>query len=253
MDYLELCESITEEIEDEINDLIGKKEASRQIRIGADDKPTRLIDNRAEKAAMNLLKSEDVLLITEESGKVDFGEPECAVILDPVDGTFNATKDIPFYSVSVAVADLDLSKIKFGYIKDIPRDNIYYANRDKSYLNGNEISVSQESELAKSSVSYYSYGVDKYKKSRLDQFVDRVRTLGCISLEMCYVASGKLEGFVDVRGAGVMDIAAASLIVRSAGGSFEVFSSNFPSKKVKKSTKSVASNGLVHEDIKGVL
>ncbi|WGI17368.1 inositol monophosphatase family protein [Methanonatronarchaeum sp. AMET-Sl] len=250
MKHQKICKEVAEEIEKNVKHLIGTKKASKTVSIGADGKPTKKIDLVAEKTAINYLSNKNIQLITEETGVHNFGKPEYTVILDPIDGTYNATNKIPFYSTSIAIADKKIKKIKYGYVKNLENGNTYTSNGHTTKYNNQKITTSDTEKLKNSSISYYGYQkTHRLEKERLNEQVHRVRTLGCISLEMCYVAAGKLDAFIDIRGAGSTDIAAGSIIIKGAGGSFHPISKKFPTKNVKKQIKTIATNGKINQEI----
>ena len=75
--------------------------------MGADGTPTTEIDIAAEDAIMEVLKADgrSMKILSEELGELVIGKsPEFALVLDPLDGTYNASSGIPFYNVSIAVA-----------------------------------------------------------------------------------------------------------------------------------------------------
>jgi len=95
-------------------------------------------------------------IISEELGELVLGDsPEFSIVLDPLDGTYNSSVDIPFYSLSLAVSSYDLSELRFGYVSNFALPEEYYANSGKgAYLNGKKIRTSHNSEL-KNCVSAY--------------------------------------------------------------------------------------------------
>jgi myo-inositol-1(or 4)-monophosphatase len=101
-------------------------------------------------------------------------------------------------------------------------------------------------------VSVYGYHPHVTKTTNLCQAVRRIRILGCVSLELCYVASGKLDAFVDVRGSlRLTDVAAGKLIVEEAGGkvSDEKGCKLILQDNVVNRVHMVATNGLLHQQI----
>ncbi|MCK4651827.1 MAG: bifunctional fructose-bisphosphatase/inositol-phosphate phosphatase [Methanosarcinales archaeon] len=233
MDLLTRCTEISAAITDAIEPLIGTPESGMELYTGADGTPTKKIDEIAENAAIDVLKADGrkILLISEECGeKVIFGDlrsPDVrksdidfTVVLDPLDGTFNVVAGIPFYSVSIAIGGSDLSDISLGFIENLHSGDVYYAEAGKgAYCNKKRIGVSGVSEMQKLSVTAYAYRTDSTKVVDLGRIVRRIRVLGCSSLELCYVASGVLDAFVDFRRyLRITDIAAGKLIVEESGG-----------------------------------
>jgi fructose-1,6-bisphosphatase/inositol monophosphatase family enzyme len=189
------------------------------IGIGADGTPTKYIDKIAEDAAIKFLKKSDlkVNLLSEEAGFLDFNG-EYTFVLDPVDGTRNAYRGIPFFSVSLGIGKSSLSDIEFGIVKNIPNGNIYLAEKNQgAYLDNKRIMVPDVP--CKTLISSLTLGknFDEVTLALADK--DIVRSLGSASLEMCMVATGALDFYIVgneyIR---VIDIAAATLILREAGG-----------------------------------
>jgi myo-inositol-1(or 4)-monophosphatase len=233
MDLLALCTDISAAITDAIEPVIGTPESGMELYTGADGTPTKKIDEMAENAAIDVLKADGrkILLISEECGeKVIFGDlrsqdiPESdvdfTVVLDPLDGTFNVVAGIPFYSVSIAIGRTDLTDISLGFIENLHSGDVYHAEAGKgAYCNKRRINVSEVSELQKLSVTAYAYRTDSTKVIELGRVVRRIRVLGCSSLELCYVASGVLDAFVDFRRyLRITDIAAGKIIIEESGG-----------------------------------
>ncbi len=189
------------------------------VGIGADGTPTKYIDKIAEDIAMKALKKSkiDVNLLSEEVGFIDNGA-DYTFVLDPVDGTRNACRGIPFYSVSLAIGRKKLSDINYGIVKNIPTGDVFIAEKGHgSFLNKTSIAVPEIPE--KQILSSITLGVNSDEKTILLAKRDKVRSLGSASLEMCMVAMGGLDFFIVGREyLRVTDIAASTLIVREAGG-----------------------------------
>jgi myo-inositol-1(or 4)-monophosphatase len=175
------------------------------------------------------------------------------IVIDPLDGTYNSSVGIPFYSLSIAITSFDLSDLKFGYVSNLALPEEYYAEAGKgAYLNGQKIKTSLNSELMELCVSVYGYRQNVERTRRIYKNVRRVRLFGSVALELCYVASGRLDALVDVRRAlRVTDVAAGQLILTEAGGL--VTDGNGNSLKLPDNVTSriemVASNGYVHEKL----
>ncbi len=104
LNYYVLCNDVAISIEHAVSDLIGKSDAGKTLRIGADGTPTAKIDEVAENAAVGVLEAEGrpMRLVSEELGEKLIGKnPEFTFVLDPIDGTFNAVNNIPFFCVPV--------------------------------------------------------------------------------------------------------------------------------------------------------
>lgn len=234
--------------------LIGKPEAGVTLRIGADGTPTEKIDEVAENAALSVLEEDgrSMRFVSEELGEKIIGKkPEFTFVLDPIDGTFNAVNNIPFFCVPIAIGSSDLSDIRYGYVKNLINGNIYTAEKGKgALLNNKRIHVSSYTKLPQLSVISYSHRPNAVAINNHN--VRRVRVFGCAALELCYVASGIFDAFIDMRGMlRITDIAAGKLIVEEAGG---VISDGKGAPlstplDVRQRVNVVASNGRVHNEL----
>lgn len=219
---------IVKEIVAEIARAVQKldlKEASKIIRRSSYD-VTRVIDEVAESAALKLLQTQNEFnLLTEESGFHDFSGTK-TLVLDPIDGTFNAISGIPFYSVSIAVGKAKLSDVEYGFVKNLATGEEFEAERDKgAWLNRKPIKVK------KFNPDYATFSVylGKYATRKSYEFAHkakRIRFLGCASLDLCLVANGTFDAYCQcgypLR---ITDLAAGALILREAGG--EIYDDNF--------------------------
>src|SRR3989454_3642890 len=110
---------------------------------GADGAPSTRIDRVAEEAVLRVLDYEDARLnvLSEEAGFVDRGG-DAPLILDPIDGTHNALRGGPAYSVSIAIGRARLADVEEGLVPDLVSRATYYApKRHGPELNGPPIPV----------------------------------------------------------------------------------------------------------------
>ncbi|MFQ5888388.1 MAG: bifunctional fructose-bisphosphatase/inositol-phosphate phosphatase [Candidatus Hydrothermarchaeales archaeon] len=224
---LELSENLALGIERSIRPLIGNKKSADVLYIGADGTPTKRIDDVAEKAAIDFLKSTDIpmVVLSEEKGRVLLDEdPEYICVLDPLDGTVNAIKNIPIYNTSIAFApykeDATLEDIEYGLVMDLFNNNIFKAEKgERAMMNGKEITASDTEEIEKSTLSLYIKPGELKTVEALIKKSKRIRCLGSVALELCYVANGGYEGMIDLRHLlKVTDIAAGKIMVEESGG-----------------------------------
>lgn len=254
--FLKLCQEAFKAAYDATFELVGTDSASSFVGMGADGTPTTSIDQVAEDAIVEALKADgrSMRVLSEELGELIIGKsPEFSVVLDPLDGTYNASSGIPFYSVSIAFASHDLSDLRFGYVSNLALKEEFHAEAGKgAYLNGKTIRPSHNSDLKSLCASVYGYRQNVERTRKIYSNIRRVRLFGSVALELCYVASGRLDAFVDVRRAlRVTDVAAGQLILEEAGGSVTDGYGNLlrlPD-NVTARVDMVASNGHVHEKI----
>ncbi len=175
-------------------------------------------------------------------------------LLDPVDGTTNYAHGFPYYCVSVGLECE--GRIIVGAVYNPVLDELFSAERGQgATLNGVPIRVSSVDELRRSLLTTgFPYSVIQ-KGSNLEHFkaflllCQAVRRAGSAALDLCHVACGRYDGFWEA-GLSAWDVAAGSLIVEEAGGrmsdyrgqAFDVYGK-----------KLLASNGRLHEAMRGVL
>lgn len=266
--WREISHKIIHEVENAISPLVGQKTSGEIVKMGADGTPTKLIDEVAEEKVIEILKStgKSVTLISEEIGELKIGNKRSEVIfvIDPLDGTVNALKNIPVYGISIAIADasikpleeLTLGDIEMGFVKNLANCNLYEAFKDNGvYLNDKYVSPSIQDNLADSSIGAYILGDNRI--SKLSNTVRRIRLLGSVAIELCYVADGTYDAFLDIRGnVRIIDIAASKLIIEESGGIItDENGKNLNNKlNVKERTSVIASGNLkIHRDIINVI
>ena len=192
---------------------------AKTVGVSACGSPTSYIDQVAEDAAIKILEKSEVKvnLLSEEKGFVDFGG-SYIFVLDPVDGTRNAYRGIPFYSVSLAVGTSKISDIQYGIVKNIPTGDLFTAEKKSgAFLNNTRIRVCEMPSVEM--LSSISLGKNYTPRAGALSKKGNVRSFGSASLELCLVANNALDYFfVGKEILRVVDIAAATLIVREAGG-----------------------------------
>jgi myo-inositol-1(or 4)-monophosphatase len=248
--FLSVCDEIGEILMQKLPSLVGSVYGGEELCIGADNTPTERIDRVAEDLVLSVFREKKVCrsLLSEEAGMVSIGGDIGIAYLDPVDGTFNAVSGIPFYALSIAFSDGE--QVIAGYVKNLANSETFTAIRGKgAYLNGNPIRVSTETMLDHSAMSVYAKKFDMTRMMQLGHKIRRWRLLGASALELCYVACGRLDGFVDMRSTlRVTDAAAGILICQEAGGRVTLPDGNpvqFPD-NVTSGRCVVATNRVIH-------
>ncbi len=201
------------------------EEQRRVVGVGASGDKTLAIDRDAEAAAIDcLLQAGDVRIVSEEKGEVGSRRSRWTVLLDPVDGSSNFERGIPFYCTSFAVVEgTRLRETKYALVRNLVNGETFYAERGRGAKKNNKvIATSSVSELPESVVAIDVSRASSDVLRRLIPLIASVKRqvhLGANALELCLLAEGKVEAFVDVRGAiRVTDLAGGRLIVKEAGG-----------------------------------
>ena len=153
-------------------------------------------------------KKDHYSLLSEESGFINKKDNNNIWIIDPIDGTTNFLHGIPHFAICIALQSN--KEIVSGLIFDPIKDEMFFAEKNMgAFLNNQRLKVSSKNSLEECLFSSNQEGV---KFSNLN-----MRCSGCASLDLAYVASGRLDGFFHNH-INIWDIAAGSLLVREAGG-----------------------------------
>jgi len=228
---LSLLKEIASHVFAEVKPLAGTPKAGEVVGKGAGGDTTKLIDQVAEKVVFAELEqnSIDCTIVSEEYGTKNIGDEhrakETYIVVDSIDGTNNALRGIPFYAFSIAVAKgRDLSSIHIALVADITQGISYWAVKgngaasDLAPLRTSTLSNLQEA-LVGIDLSAIRDEAALKRLAGLILNTSHTRHLGANALELCYLAAGKLDAFVDLRNRlRITDVAAAYLIVREAGG-----------------------------------
>ena len=178
-------------------------------------------DHAAEKAVIQRLAAHDpnVPVLAEESAKAAIRKAERLWVVDPIDGTLNFSRAIPFYCVVIAYVEGGLTRAAAVHA---PRTGETFAASQGrgATRNGVAISVGSVTKLSEAFVvASLGFGGTKKKDSRfvaLNSTCARLRVLGSAALEMCYVAMGTFDLFVH-EALSPWDVAASAFIAREAG------------------------------------
>jgi myo-inositol-1(or 4)-monophosphatase len=216
-------------VQEKIKPLLKKTDRPQpDLGIGAGGDPVKNIDLAAESAIVSSLRNQEIAftLISEESGIVEYGESphQCYVTADPIDGTTNLIRGVPFYATSIAVStEPTLTRVHTALVTDLFHGTTYTAQKGcGAYRDDRRIrpSTTTSMEEAVIGVDLNSYMIQNIAP-RLTKLIGKtkhVRHFGANALELCYVADGTTDAFIDIRGKlRTTDMAAAWLIIREAG------------------------------------
>ena len=210
--------------------LIGTESGNEKFEVGAGGDISRKIDLEAEATVFEVLDEYDFrpTVIAEEAGIVEGYDGY--LLVDAVDGTTNASRAIPFVCCSLAFStDVTLSSVQAAAIIDLSNRDLYHAKYGMgSYKNDIAIRVNKSTANCESSefddiiIGLNLSGVDSGSMIKLLKVVSKskhIRQFGANALELCYLASGLLDAYIDLREKiRVTDVAAAYLVVKEAGG-----------------------------------
>ena len=187
------------------------------------------LDVRCQKTIERALrKAFPTLPILGEEGTL--GDPEAPVrwVVDPIDGTVNFSYGIPHACVSIALQERHGREFRSiaGVVYDPFTDEMWTAIRGRTArLNGRIIRVSRRAKLSESIVAL-GFAKQRFTLNRmlptfngLIHRVRKIRIMGAAALSLVYVATGRMDAYVEY-GLRLWDIAAGGLIIECAGGEF---------------------------------
>jgi myo-inositol-1(or 4)-monophosphatase len=198
---------------------------ARKMGRGEGGDMTLAIDAAVEDALFAELETLGVGLcaVSEERGLVEIGGGgPTRVVIDPIDGSLNAKRRLPFYSLSIAVAGGDdMASVEFGYVTNFPTGEEWSATRGEgAYLDGERLEPADDDTpleiLGVESANPWLVANGAHAIAGTE--AHRLRMIGSIALSLCFVASARFDGMLCLRPARSVDAAAGQLIVREAGG-----------------------------------
>jgi myo-inositol-1(or 4)-monophosphatase len=227
--WLDTCRLCVADIRAALERLPTRLEREPVLRRGEGGDDTTAIDQAAEDAAVERLAAtgESFVLVSEELGERAFGiGGERRVVLDPIDGSVNAKRGIPFFSFSLAVAEgPTMGDVVFAYVHDFGTGEEWTADRGRgAYLDGQPLAGF----LPKEAIEILSFEgtTTPAIAARIEDVVGlagRVRVMGSLALSLCHLAAGRVDAVCSLKAARSVDIAAAQLLVREQGLAIDLF------------------------------
>jgi myo-inositol-1(or 4)-monophosphatase len=227
--WLDMCRLCVADIKEVLERLPTRAEREPVLRRGEGGDDTTAIDQAAEDAVVARLDAsgESFVLDSEELGSRTFGTggPR-TVVVDPIDGSVNAKRGIPFFSFSLAVADgPTMGDVVFGYVYDFGTGEEWTANRGGgAFLNGTALGAV----LPKERIEILSFegtttAAIAERAADAARVAERLRVMGSLALSLCHLAAGRVDAVCSLKPARSVDIAAAQLLVRECGLAIELF------------------------------
>ena len=187
--------------------------------------------------------------VTEE-GSATYHDEQYWWVVDPLDGTTNFIHRFPPYCVSIALCRGH--EIQLGVVYEVTTAECFYAWKGGgAWLDGQPLHVADRSIGNALLCLQLPYDSDAYRpvaKHLLDIFYGRaasVRMMGSAAMALCYVAAGRLDGYVE-KYIGQWDYMAGALIVQEAGGRVTDYDGL---DDFTQGNSVVATNGMIHQDM----
>jgi myo-inositol-1(or 4)-monophosphatase len=225
--WLELCRAAVGDLREVFASMPTRNEREPVVGDGVGGDETTAVDAAAEAAIVTRLaalhdeQGVNFHLVSEELGERDFGpSPELTVVVDPIDGSLNAKRNIPYFSVSIAVAEGSAMKdVVFGFVHDFGTGEEWTAERGKgAFLNGEPLgAIAPKDKVEVLALEATVAGSVADKAVAFVAFAERLRIMGSLALSLCALAAGRVDAVCSLKEARAVDIAAAQLLLRELG------------------------------------
>jgi myo-inositol-1(or 4)-monophosphatase len=217
-DWLALCRAATADVERVLRELPSRAEREPVVAAGEGGDDTTAIDAAAERVILDRLAAADATIITEEAGLVGSGRRR--IVVDPIDGSLNAKRGIPFFSVSIAVADGEAMRdVEFAYVHDFGTGEEWTAARGGgAFLNGVRLGAQRPKERIE--ILAFEATLTSEVADRAAAFTGiahRLRIMGSLALSLCHLAAGRFDAVCSLKPYRSVDVAAGQLLVRECG------------------------------------
>jgi myo-inositol-1(or 4)-monophosphatase len=218
-DWAALCRAAVEDVQRVLDDLPERSDREPVVGAGMGGDQTTAIDAAAERAILaRFADVDDVTIVSEEIGVK--GSGSTFVVIDPIDGSLNAKRGIPFFALSVAVASgSTMGEVHFGFVHDFGSGEEWTAARGEgARLNGELL----QAEPPKERIELLSFEATRTasvaeKAAAVVGLAHRLRIMGSLALSLCHLAAGRVDAVCSLKPARAVDIAAAQLLVRERG------------------------------------
>ena len=175
------------------------------------------VDLAADAAALEVLHGAGCAVLSEESQITgDWKSGGLMVVMDPLDGSTNASKRVPWYATALCAIDGDGMRASLVVNQASGRDRYWATRGGGAFHNGIRLAPAERNALRQSVVGIS--GLPSFRPA-WGQF----RALGAAALDICLVATGALDGWIDFNSHGVWDYLASVLVCQEAGVHVEEF------------------------------
>ncbi len=172
------------------------------------------VDVNCDNAALAILHDAGCAVLSEESQRTgEWGDNDILVVMDPLDGSTNASRGVPWYATALCALDNTGMRASLVVNQASGRDRYWATRGGGAFHNGVAMRPSACVDLSEAVVGIS--GIPK-QRHRWGQF----RALGAAALDICLVADGVIDAWIDFNTHGVWDYLASLLICQEAGACF---------------------------------
>jgi myo-inositol-1(or 4)-monophosphatase len=223
-DWAALCRAAVEDVRGVLVELPGRSDREPVVGFGKGGDDTTAIDAAAERAILTRFEGlEGLTIVSEEAGVI--GDGETFVVIDPIDGSLNAKRDIGFFALSIAVASgPTMGDVDFGFVHDFGTGEEWTATRGEGAMLGGR---PLDSDLPKEQIEILAFEATltssvAEKAAAVVDVAYRLRIMGSLALSLCHLAAGRIDAVCSLKPARSVDIAAAQLLVIERGLAIEL-------------------------------
>ena len=222
-EWLTICRAAAGDVREVLERLPTRDEREPVVGVGVGGDDTTAIDAEVERAVVARLDSTglDFTLVSEELGiRPAARGSDTVVVLDPIDGSINAKRGVPFFSLSIAVADGPaMGDVRYGYVYDFGSGEEWTATRGGgAFLDGTPLgAVLPKERIEILSLEATRTDLVARHAPGLVGLAHRVRVMGSLAISLCHLAAGRVDAVCSLKPARSVDIAAAQLLVSEVG------------------------------------
>jgi myo-inositol-1(or 4)-monophosphatase len=224
-DWLELCRAAVADVDAVLERLPTRAEREPVVGAGRGGDETTAIDQAAEDAILARIEAAAGAVVSEEVGHTG-GSKLPLVVVDPIDGSLNAKRGIPFFSLSIAVAEGEtMDDVVFGFVHDFGSGEEWTARRGEgAWLDGEPLgAVRPKDEVEILSFEATRTSLVARDAPKVAELAHRLRIMGSLALSFCHLAAGRVDAVCSLKPARSVDIAAAQLLCREVGLAIDLF------------------------------
>jgi myo-inositol-1(or 4)-monophosphatase len=223
-EWLELCRAAVADVDGVLERLPTRVEREPVVGAGLGGDETTAIDQAAEEVILARVREAAGAVVSEEIGRIGEGLP--LVVVDPIDGSLNAKRGIPFFSLSIAVAEGEtMDDVLFGFVYDFGSREEWTARRgDGAWLDGRPLgALKPKEEIEILSFEATRTSLVAQEAPKVAELAYRLRIMGSLALSLCHLAAGRVDAVCSLKAARAVDIAAAQLLCRELGLPVDLF------------------------------
>jgi myo-inositol-1(or 4)-monophosphatase len=223
--WLGFCRAAVADVQRVLGELPARSDREPVVGTGLGGDETTAIDQAAEAAIVARLErlhadGHEFHLVSEELGERTFGGDGTYVVVDPIDGSMNAKRGIPYFSLSIAVAGGGhMGDVHFGFVHDFGTGEEWLASRGEgAWLGEQRLGGQRPKEHVEIlSLEATVAGAVADKAVAFAGYAHRLRVMGSLALSLCHLAAGRVDAVCSLKEARAVDIAAAQLLLKECG------------------------------------